>query len=100
MYVHLATQDLNFFGELRQRRCITLGKLFDTSSQGSGYAVQFGLHVGGKGSQPLVINPFSFFTSANRPSSPPCSSSISSICRVIFSFSASNASMVCCSAAK
>src|SRR6266568_5952988 len=56
MCVNLAAQDLNFFGELGQRRSITLRKLFDTSRQRLGDAVQFGLYVRRKCSQPFVFH--------------------------------------------
>src|SRR6266567_2430780 len=56
MLVYLAGQDLNFFGEPGQRRGITLRKLFDTSGQCLGYAIQFALHVRRQGSQPFIFH--------------------------------------------
>src|SRR6266700_2209825 len=56
MRIHLATQDLNLFGEAGQWHRITLRELFDTSGQRLGDAVQFGLHVKRKGSQPFIFH--------------------------------------------
>src|SRR5436309_3402480 len=55
MRIHFAAQDLNFFRKPGQWRCITICELLDTSSQGLRDAIQLGLYLIHKGSQPFIV---------------------------------------------